>query len=135
MWGDQPGDEGAHLAHSPPSSLAPLVVMGSFSLPGSSRACCMHRQGLRRDERPDVTPNPETQRWIYVGMEKPTRVDHRVRVAESRPGWLASEGGITEGSWRVRYPNQNPELPPESYVILGELVPLRASVSSSIKWD
>lgn len=95
----------------------------------------MHRQGLRRDERPDVASNPESQRWIYVGMEKPTRVDCRVRVIESGPGRLASEVGITEGGWRMRYPNQNPELPLESYVTLGELVPLRASVSSSIKWD
>lgn len=46
----------------------------------------MHSWGPRGDERPNMAPDPESQRWIYVvtavGVEKPTRGDQRIHVAE-----------------------------------------------------
>lgn len=73
--------------------------MDSCNLPGSSRACCMHSQGPRGDERPNMAPDPESQRWIYTvtaaDVEKPTRGDQRIHVAERGLGcWSARWGSL-----------------------------------------
>lgn len=71
--GDELGDIGANLSYSMPPSFTQLVMMDSFRLPGSSRACRRHSRDSRGDDRPTWSPTLNHKGVYTWGLQRSWR--------------------------------------------------------------